>query len=1143
MRLVKSTYYTFLFILSCSSITAIYGQDTLEVIALTYDTTSRNVMVDFPTEGQFRKIEMLYSMRCHDLAVGNGSIGCREWDYSCNTVITVPERQDSLKRVSPDYTISNVDASTFTYSNSPTYTYTQYNQKATSIGNPTGIDIFTVGSGAMSPHTFSDESGILKSYMLWTADEMLASGIGAGQIYGITVDALASANLPYLKIKAGTTTADSLLVTRPVFDNLEEVFFSDINIVEGSNQLVFYEAVDWNGEDNILFELSYEQSADPLTLVSDTSNKMSLVTTEADGFVEFTGVEAFDLEMANLDQVSGQVTFSFWSYGSPNLPQNTTAFEGVDANNARQANVHLPWSDSNIYWDCGNDGSGYDRTSKLGLFTDYKNVWTHWTFIKDVEFGYLKILKNGTNYITEYNKFKSIDLQRLVFGANINGSGGFQGYIDDFRVWNAALDQVTVQNYMYRDIDSTHPFYDNLLGEYRLNTLEDGTIYDSSTHGGLGVSDDLVKVDYQRSVNLRKNYIDPGHRPMVGFIQGNVNVNVEDVIVMDSIVNSQHQVIQYGLDDSELIVIDTMYYYPGGEQSIFNEAGSLVGSISGNADGTITIGELTHYIKSDARYEITSFVTPYGNGLDLGPNGKTFTMDVTDFLPILKGQRQLTIEGVGNNQEEMDIRFRFITGTPVADVLDIKQLWPIRGAANIWSGYGFSNIKNDDVFEPRTLTLDPEADSYKLRSAITGHGSNGEFTNQSHYLDLNGGFKEFQYNVWKECADNPMYPQGGTWIFDRAGWCPGMETDIHQFSLSDWIGTGETVEIDYGLVGVDPGAADYRISNQLVTYGPKNFETDVEVFDILRPTSKFEYDRFNPACNSPAILVRNNGTSAVNSIIFEYGLEEGSKSQYEWTGVLTQDQVWEVELPVYTNSMWSGNTAGQFTVEILSVDGILDGNPDNDVATSQYNPVFEFERNFRLEFKADNQPSDNSYSIFNSAGEEVLKRSGFQANSSYSDILDLPGGCYTLDFRDTGDDGLEFWFFASNGIGTLRFDEMKDDDTFQGIAYQFDPDFGGGVSFDFMVRGTTGVNDVEDASLLSISPNPASQYVEVNWQHEHSDNGRLVLSNMMGQELITLPIKSKENLYLDTSEYETGSYLLSIQHSRGIKTEIIQIVN
>ncbi|MBK8441874.1 MAG: hypothetical protein IPL35_00010 [Sphingobacteriales bacterium] len=25
---------------------------------------------------------------------------------------------------------------------------------------------------------------------------------------------------------------------------------------------------------------------------------------------------------------------------------------------------------------------------------------------------------------------------------------------------------------------------------------------------------------------------------------------------------------------------------------------------------------------------------------------------------------------------------------------------------------------------------------------------------------------QFQWQVWKECADNPLYPQGGTWIFD-----------------------------------------------------------------------------------------------------------------------------------------------------------------------------------------------------------------------------------------------------------------------------------------------------------------------------------------------------------------------------------------
>ena len=66
-----------------------------------------------------------------------------------------------------------------------------------------------------------------------------------------------------------------------------------------------------------------------------------------------------------------------------------------------------------------------------------------------------------------------------------------------------------------------------------------------------------------------------------------------------------------------------------------------------------------------------------------------------------------------------------------------------------------------DIFEPRILSTDLDGSFYKIRSSITGHGQNGEFIPREHYININGAEQEFQYEVWKECGDNPIYPQGG----------------------------------------------------------------------------------------------------------------------------------------------------------------------------------------------------------------------------------------------------------------------------------------------------------------------------------------------------------------------------------------------
>ena len=111
---------------------------------------------------------------------------------------------------------------------------------------------------------------------------------------------------------------------------------------------------------------------------------------------------------------------------------------------------------------------------------------------------------------------------------------------------------------------------------------------------------------------------------------------------------------------------------------------------------------------------------------------------------------------------------KYIKGKPAREVKEIQNVYTFQ------RGY-FGNILKNEVFEQRNLILLPTAQSYKLRTTITGHEQNGEFTDRSHFIKVEGNklTKKFDFNVWKECGDNPIYPQGGTWIFDRAGWCPG----------------------------------------------------------------------------------------------------------------------------------------------------------------------------------------------------------------------------------------------------------------------------------------------------------------------------------------------------------------------------------
>ena len=89
-----------------------------------------------------------------------------------------------------------------------------------------------------------------------------------------------------------------------------------------------------------------------------------------------------------------------------------------------------------------------------------------------------------------------------------------------------------------------------------------------------------------------------------------------------------------------------------------------------------------------------------------------------------------------------------------------------------------------------------------------------------HFLKVDNG-TQFDWQVWKDCGENPVYPQGGTWIYDRAGWCPGMATDVQVNDITSIVGSNDSVLLDYGVTSAS-GTSNYIVSNKLVTYGEYN---------------------------------------------------------------------------------------------------------------------------------------------------------------------------------------------------------------------------------------------------------------------------------------------------------------------------------
>ena len=346
------------------------AQDTLVVQTLTLDSDQRAGVFEFPdgTES-FEKIIMLYRMRCHDAAVGSGNVGCREWDYSCNTFITDSSRVDSNLALHDNYLITNFSGTQFDASASPTFNYTQYTQHDVSYSDTISEQVIALGPASITSHFGGGKSGRYQ-YLLSAAD-LQAFNIMPGGLDGLVLEIQqpGSGTAGFLRVRMQQTTENAIDAAAPVLNDWTEVYFKDTPLdAPGPLHLKFYQEFQWDGTSNILLDLSYTNSTSelPATLHSHfIDNTTAIKTEDKDYNLYMSGAGAVSPDPAGFASIAQEVTVSVWVKGNPDIyPANSTLLEGFDANGRRTINIHLPWSNGQVYWDCGNVDGSYDRINK-----------------------------------------------------------------------------------------------------------------------------------------------------------------------------------------------------------------------------------------------------------------------------------------------------------------------------------------------------------------------------------------------------------------------------------------------------------------------------------------------------------------------------------------------------------------------------------------------------------------------------------------------------------------------------------------------------------------------------------------------------------------------------------------------------------
>lgn len=597
------------------------------------------------------------------------------------------------------------------------------------------------------------------------------------------------------------------------------------------------------------------------------------------------------------------------------------------------------------------------------------------------------------------------------------------------------------------------------------------------------------------------------------------------------------------------------------DYTVDTELGKKSGAIDSSfvSEDSVTHDTTWAYSEHVDFTEVGRLITPYGNYMDWAwPIAQRhgfdsswthpYIYDVTDYAAMLKDSVNVRVHYDGwSDAFRAKVEFIFIEGPPSRTVGDVREIYH--------TGIGYPNSAGfESVATTKTFSVNSNVTSAKVVIHMTGHGGSGEF--DPHYVHLKVNNNEvYSRLLWKDdCDINPVSPQGGTWIFHRANWCPGDKVPVFEADITPYITPGQNVDLDLDLDDFtpQPNGYTYGLSAYLITYTSQK-NNDVMMEEIIAPNSDKPYLHWNPVCTNPKVKIKNTGKQYLNYAEISYWVKGGSKWYYEWNGNLPPLESEQITLPAFD---WGGLDTNDrvFYAEAKWPNQVPDEYTYNNKLESAFKMTPRMDSVFFIYFKSNNQPWENAYIVRNEDGDTIRHKTTFAANTIYRDTLHLIPGSYSLDFYDYDSvnwgagDGLQFWLNQQNSsdpwyetTGQLKLYKIPG-----AVVKSFDGDFGANIHYEFTVGYNLGSNPYKvppvepvhntgmiDLNLLdaamNVFPNPAKEIINIQIDLNQDADGVVMMSDISGRTIREFHVNgsSKYFVTIPSGELAKGMYFIN----------------
>ena len=586
-----------------------------------------------------------------------------------------------------------------------------------------------------------------------------------------------------------------------------------------------------------------------------------------------------------------------------------------------------------------------------------------------------------------------------------------------------------------------------------------------------------------------------------------------------SILISKYSDVTHPLTLTDTIRVYPVNYY----RYIFDTAGVKIDSFLVPLDQTIKLLNTPYYNVFEVvnNYELGRMITPYAKFFP-----KTFqyeyAYDVTDLISQLHDSVEIRMLYSGYSWGFVaNVKFEFVEGTPTREAYKVDRIY------EGYLAYGNANNPIEKYLVPKTFTTDSLTKSVKLRLTITGHGAENnegcsEFCAKKTYVKLNDSLIAEQL-VWKPCGFNAISAQGGTWVYDRANWCPGEQVKVYEYELNYNMGAN-TVDVDFEPF-VANGSAGYQVNAQIVYFKDFASQNDVSLEKIKTPSNDFWYSNINPECGNGLVNIKNFGAQTLNVVDIYYQVGSNAPQKRTWYGLLPTGKDTDVVLYNINFAGASGNKT--FKAWIDKPNGQTDGNALNDSKISTFNVPVQLPNSFAIEMTTNSVPTDNRVVIKNLWGQIMFDKQYTIASKLQRDTINLGYGCYTLELTDVTGDGLSF-FANSSGNGSFRLMKFLPN---YSLIKNFNADFGSKVVFNFTAGAPLSIEETSPMDF-DLYPNPTTHTLHIDMLADKGLMNEVSIFNIQGKLLHSFN-SSAASFDADLANFDSGIYIITIKNEDG----------